>query len=1043
MKRLLAIWKSWPRRRRRLTAWIAGCLLFYTVFGFLLLPWIVRSVATRRLARELDRPVAIRSVRINPYSFACSVRGLLIQDKDGEPFASWDEVYVNFQLASFFGKPWVFKRVSATNIYVRAQMNRDYTFNFSDLIAKFAALPHSDKPSKPLALRIDQLEIGGARASFTDMTPRNPFRRVVGPLEITLNNFHTDPDSRNPYSFVGSTDAGESFAWSGQFSLAPVRSSGEVTFSGFSIAKYAPLFEDLIRFEVKDGVIDGQSTYQFTMTPSNVVAAVTNTGFRLASLKLAEKGSADNLVELEEFSVHGVAADTASRRLEIGEVNVSGGRFEVKRARDETVNLVELSGPPPEVTNAPGGLLVLMRAATNAFDALLRSTNLWSGTVHQFDLTNCSLRWEDLVNSRPVKVSVDDLALTARHLSNVPGSNATAVLSLKWNTNGAVRVDTSISISPPEAQVMLSFKDLELRPLDPYLEPYLNLYIINSKVGMDGRLKMALGSNGLPDVNFQGEARMDDFATVDSRMTEDLVKWKSVQVSGLEANLQPPSVAIERILVIEPFARVAVETNRELNLMAALKMGTTNDLASAQPPVQPPPATPKKKGGGPGQRLGTMLRQSLSSATNAGGGVKITVASIVVSNAFVQFTDRSLQPPVNVSLQELDGTILGISSDELKRAEIHLVGKANRTGPIEINGKINPLSQNSPTELQVVFHDVDLSPTSPYAGKFLGYRLNRGKLDLQVNYEISQRQVKAKNLLVLNQFTLGEKVDSPDATSLPVRLAIALLKDRNGKIEINVPIEGNLDDPQFHYGKVVSRVFVNLITKMVTSPFAALGALFGGKGEEVSYQDFAPGSVEPQAAGAEKLQALIHGLEERPGLQLEIEGSSEPAADREALRRQKLMKDLRRKKWAALRESEQAKITPDQVPLAPDEYDSYVRAAFNAVAPSLPRESPPSTSIKPSSPRAAATSKKAVDKGATALVKQPSLESTTGLSQMERAVLDRFEVSDEELNRLAQERARQIQQRIVESGKVDAARITLADVAGSTNHATRVFFHLQ
>src|SRR6185369_8603490 len=199
MKRLLAIWKSWPRRRRRLTAWIAGCLLFYTVFGFLLLPWIVRSVATRRLARELDRPVAIRSVRINPYSFACSVRGLLIQDKDGEPFASWDEVYVNFQLASFFGKPWVFKRVSATNIYVRAQMNRDYTFNFSDLIAKFAALPHSDKPSKPLALRIDQLEIGGARASFTDMTPRNPFRRVVGPLEITLNNFHTDPDSRNPY----------------------------------------------------------------------------------------------------------------------------------------------------------------------------------------------------------------------------------------------------------------------------------------------------------------------------------------------------------------------------------------------------------------------------------------------------------------------------------------------------------------------------------------------------------------------------------------------------------------------------------------------------------------------------------------------------------------------------------------------------------------------------------------------------------------------------------------------------------------------------
>jgi hypothetical protein len=310
-----------------------------------------------------------------------------------------------------------------------------------------------------------------------------------------------------------------------------------------------------------------------------------------------------------------------------------------------------------------------------------------------------------------------------------------------------------------------------------------------------------------------------------------------------------------------------------------------------------------------------------------------------------------------------------------------------------------------------------------------------------MNYEVTARKLKARNVVVLNGLTLGEKVDSPDATTLPVRLAIALLKDRNGRIEVDVPIEGNLDDPQFHYGKVVTRVIVNLITKMVTSPFAALGALFGGKGEEVGYQDFAPGSASPQAAGDEKLQALIHGLEERPGLQLEIEGSFDPAADREALRRQKLEQDMRRKKWAALRESEQARTSPDQLSLAPDEYNAYLRAAFNAVAGAGISTNAPTTAPRP--PERSVAARKASDKGATGLVKPPSTEVTTPASAMERQVLDSFQVSEEELQRLAKERARQVEQKIVGSGKVEPARVTIADPATSTNRATRVFFHLQ
>ena len=1045
MKRLLSIWRSWPRRRRRLIGWATGCLLAYTLVGFFLVPWIVRLVATSRLTKELDRPVSIRSVRMNPYVLSCAVRGLLIQDKDGEPFVSWGEVYVNFQLSSFFGQPWVFKRVSATNIYVRAQLNKDNRFNFSDLLEKFASKPEPIKPSKPLALRIDQLRISGARAAFTDLTPLTPFRRVIGPLEVTLNDFHTDPNSRNPYSFVGSTDAGESFAWSGLFSLSPIRSSGDVTVRGISIAKYAPLFQDLVRFEIKDGMVSGQSSYQMTVTPKTIAGAVTNTSFRMVNLKVAEKDKPDSLVEVDDFSVQGVSANTVSRVMEVGNVSVSGGRIDVKRAKDATINVVEIANPAPGATNTPGGILMLMRAATNAFAMLIQSTNLWSATVDQVDVTNCSVHWEDLANPRPVQVSVDDISLQAHHLSNVPGSNQTAVLSLRWNTNGSMRIATTASIQPAFAQVDLALSDLELRPLDPYLEPYLNLFIMDSKVGLNGQLNLELATNGLPQVSFRGEARMDDFATIDSLMTEDLVKWKTVHITGLQAELLPPTVAIERIAITDPFALVVVETNRVLNLQQAVKTQPTNATVT---PTGPVAAAPEAKSGGMGRRLGNLFRQALASATNSAGAIpaKVTVDSIVISNAFVQFNDRSLHPPVKISVQELNGTIQGVSSEELKRAEIHLVGKADRTGPIEINGRINPLSQKTPTELQVVFHDVDLSPTSPYAGKFLGYRLSRGKLDLQVNYEVSERNLKAKNLVVLNQFTLGEKVESPDATTLPVRLAVALLKDRNGRIEIDVPIEGNLDDPQFHYGKVITHVIVNLITKMVTSPFAVLGALFGGKGEEVSYQDFAPGSAEMLPAGQEKLQGLIHGLQERPGLELQVEGAYDPTADRDALRKQKFENDIRRRKWAALRESEQSKMSADQLPLAPDEYNSYLRVAYNAIVRSEAGSDQPSTTPAKAPPRASRSAKgsnppsKPSDKGATALVKQPTVESNTAFTEMERAVLETMPVSEDDLKRLALERAKQVRAKIIES--IEPERVVLAD-ALSTNQATRVFFHLQ
>lgn len=1072
-----------PPRGRRLLLWTLGVLLFYTIVGFFILPPLVRAVAMKRLSKELERPVTIQKVRLNPFTLSATIRGLLIKDKDSEPLVSWDEVYVNFQLVSFFTRPWVFKEISTSQPYVRVQVNKDYTLNFSDLVEKFSK-PSADpvtpeKSSKPLALRVELLRMSTAKVSLADLTQREPFRRTVGPLEITLTKFYTDPNSKNPYSFAGTTDGGEKFSWGGHFYLNPLRSQGEFTLEGISLNKYAPLYQDFVRFDIRDGVINLRSTYRFEKSAVTNVLAVTNTTFALKSLKMAEKGNEQNVVELAEFVVAGASADAAARQGEIASMSVSDGRFVLRRNKDESVNVLELGKPADTATNAAGGILLLLQSVTNAFAMLLQSTNLWTGTIHDITMTNCALRFEDMANARPVRLDLDQIAINAKAISNVPGKNMTASLSLRWETNGTIRTEVEATLSPPRADVQLTLDSLNLHPLDPYLEPRLNIFILRSKLGLNGTIHLRRTNDALPDVTFQGDVRLDDFSTVDGVMTEDFVKWSSLRISGIDANLNPPVISVKEIAVDDTYARLAIETNGTINLLTALHHGETN-----APPGTPSVSKPKTKRAQKGpiaerglqtasvskldepQETSTAQHQAIAKRTevrapNAALPAKISIGSIVLSNAHLQFTDLSLQPNVNVSIEQVSGTISGLSSDELRHADVNLLGKVDKSAPVEITGKFNPLNQKQPTELKIVFKNVDLHSAGPYSGKFLGYRLNKGKLSMDLTYHVAERKLRSQNLIVLDQLMLGERVESPDAIKLPVRLAIAVLKDRNGRIELDVPIEGSLDDPEFHLGKIINRAILDVITKIVTSPFAALSAVFGGKGEEMSFQEFYPGSSELLPASIEKLDKLVKGLYERPDLQLEIEGSVDPSTDLDALRSQKLQKEFRTKKWKSLRKSEQARVTPAEVELAPEEFADYLKAAHAAAfspqaiaarasqsgtTNSVMTSSSSNRSSKALLPARRSPEVNPVEKGATELMKKAaSGETNLPVQDLEAQLLKTIEVTTSDFEALAAERAQRIKEYILQTGKAEPERIFLMQPGGQavTFKGSRVYLHLQ
>ncbi len=1051
--KLANFWNSVPPRRRKLVYWILGVLLFYTLLGFLILPPIVRAIAVKQLSRQLDRDVSIEKVKINPFALSTTVRGLLIKDKDGQPFISWDELYVNFQLSSFFGHPWVFKEISVTKPYARVQVNKDYTLNFSDLVAKFstnAPAPTPATPPKPLALRVGRLQITGASASFTDFTTREPFKRTIGPLNVTLQNFRTNPDNKNPYSFAGTTDAGERFAWSGFFYLDPLRSQGELTLDNLTLNKYAPLYQDFVHFEIRSGVIGMKSDYRFELSASNRVAAVTNSAFSLRNFRLGSPGDTNNIIDLAHFAVTGASVDLEARQAEVDSVSANGARLFVERNKDATINALEAAQPVANETNAPGGILLLLRSVTNAVAMLLNSTNQWNATVHDVHFTNCALRLEDLVNSRPARLDLDDVTLTARNISNLPHTNLTAEMSLRWNTNGAINTEIAASLSPPTADIHLSLSNLDLGTLDPYLEPKLNLFILGSRLGLDGDLRLRTPENELPQVTFTGDARLDDFRIVDGVMGQDLLRWDSLRFNGIDANLNPQTVAIKEIALDNAYARVVIETNHTINLLTALRPAETNA------PATTPAAMVAKHATAPATN---------SPATNPAASAlpKISIANIVISNATVSFTDRSLTPNVHLTVQQAGGTIAGISSEQLQHADVNLHAAVDGVGPVEITGQINPFSGTETNHLQVLVKDVDLTPASPYAAKFAGYRIAMGKLNLDLVYNLVGQKLQSKNVITLDQFTFGERVASPDATHLPVRLAVAILKDRDGKIVLDVPVDGSLGDPKFRIGKVVTRAIVNILTKVATSPFSLIGAAFGGGGEELGYQDFAPGSAELTPADKQKLDTLVKALFARPGLNLEISGSIDPVADHDGLQRVFLEKRLQTREWQSLRKSQQATMTPEQVTLTPSERADLVKKLYNeawAKGQITPAMLAANTNlvaavaqIKSETPR--------IEKGATMLMKGTTLPAQSGsqaaaaapasaklppITDPKEAVLvASIPVTDNDFEALVAERARAVRAYILATGKVDAKRLFVAEnqTGGVRSDGSRVYLQFR
>lgn len=694
-------------------------------------------------------------------------------------------------------------------------------------------------------------------------------------------------------------------------------------------------------------------------------------------IEIAEIGYQIDLGErfrIERMSAKGLRVDLPARRIEIAEIASSGSNLRLLRNQEGMIEWIS----PPALKTAHVG------------EAKAGDAQPWIARVERLSIDNLALRFEDRSTTPAAVQELTGLRLSGESLGNESGSKGRLSLEGRINKRGRLKIDGSVQLQPLALTLAVETQAIPLLPLQPYFAGQVNVQLKAGQFSNQGEASIHLDNDGLK-AGYRGSATLGNLQAVerDNRAganQSDFLRWKSLYFGGVDFSLEPLAINIGEIALSDFFARMILNDQGRLNLQDIVRHEEAAPVPAAAGETPAPVA-------------------AVPAAAPARPPAPVKIAKITLQNGTINFSDHFVKPNYTVNVTQLAGRVTGLSSEEGTVADLDLRGAYAKASPVQIQGKLNPLAAKSYLDLKASVKGVDLTGFSPYSGKYAGYAIEKGLMSLDLIYKLENNQLTADNKVFIDQFTFGEPVESPDATQLPVNLAIALLKNNRGEIDINLPISGSLDDPDFSVGGLIVRVIVNLFVKAVTSPFALLGSMFGD-GEELSKLDFEPGRARLGEAQVKTLETLAKALSERHDLKLEISGIADPETDREGLKQATMERAVR----AAWRQDKPEADAGREMPAA--DYQTYLTQVYKAAKFPKPRNM-------------------------IGFLKDLPVED------MEKLILAHTEVQDEDIRQLARRRAENVQAWLVKQGSVAPERLFLVPPKDGVMPGARVDFALK
>lgn len=889
---LKQIYRQLPRYQKLLVLVLALYLSFVTLLG-LLLPSIAEQQLPIQLSETLKRPVSLKDVSINPFNLHVSLTELHIFEEDNTKFTGFAEL--NFELSfwhSLINGAMSIKDVTLTGPYLLAErlsQTEGAEFNFSDIITELTntttSAPSEENPATLPHIMVERLAIVSGNLNFIDALTNSQLSYPDINLDIkgfdTLTEISNQQDAANRFSIRLQGKNGGEIATQGQLQLSPLNITGSLQLKEIALPEFWSFISEEFQAHLDTGKFDFSTDFALSMSETSVeqpLILTTSQGqFALKDILFTHENRP--LISLPLFAAENIALNLSQQQLQISRLYSEKLTLDghVSAAGLDLVplfmpNFISTKTKDPDDTQAAEvnteTSTPLPRLAV-IDEPSVETAPIWSAIIEKVELKEFDIKVTENLASDNTQWQVSPLNLTTGKIYSDLRSPVQYQLDLAINSAGQFNASGELDLKQQRIESKISLEDFSLPQLQAYLSPYLNIQLEQGRLDAHGVVK----ASSVDDLIFSGDAAINDLFVKDTIQNKALLKWQSMTLSQLSLNQGKHLLSIDAIDFVKPYSRLIIAEDKTTNI-GGLMIAQASDEANQE-------------------KLAKSKQDKL----------KILIGKLGFTQGSTFFADNSLTPNFAASIEQLEGQVSQLSSTSTSPAKVDIKGKIDKYAPVTLKGEINPLLEMPYLDLALKFANVELTSVNPYSGTYAGYYIDKGQLSLDLNYQLEENKLQGSNHMVVDQLTLGERSDSSLATSLPVTLAIALLQDRHGVIDLGLDVSGDLDSPEFSFGGIILTAFTNVITKAVTAPFSLLSGIFGDS-DALDSIAFGSGLAEISDSEADKLETLTKALTERPKLTLSVEGAIDPIADSQELKMHMLTQKL----------AQIGKITPDVMP---------------------------------------------------------------------------------------------------------------------------------
>ena len=924
---------TWRKGYHQQPRWLRAsewCLLAYLLYALLLglvTPYVLTSKLPAALSQSLGREVTVEAISINPFLLRIRVTNFSIAEADQRnDFVRFSQLEAD---AAFWRTLLTFTP-TLEHFYLngpyarltREQGGETTEFNFSDIIRHIQSQSSPEEAEEGAGdesgiphLRLGLLNVADGKVEVFDRV--SGAELVYPDLALELANLDTHAtisdnarseeqgSSDNLYQVNVTTTEGGTVYVDGLFQLAPLALTGKVVIKKLALPPLWPLSDDIIKARLTDGTLDFSVGYEVRETEQGFRFRANDGQLAVHSLALSD--TTRQRIALERFSLTDMRLDTDSQRVDIAGLKLEAPYINGVYDNDglDLVSLLMPAGiaqnnaepednPQPEETTAWQvvlGELAISEGDVQLHDKAVAQSMYWR--VHPITLTTSEI---DSHFSTPVDYEV---ALAISGNSQAIPENAQGELV----TRGSADLATQAVVGE------LTLSDIALSQVQSYLTPFVNLSLSEGALSATTRYEVAESGKTLL---VSGDATVDNLTILDGLHYEPLVKWQSLDVADLRFSLADNTLDMASVNIIEPYAKILIDEQKRTNIGAIIRSGeSSSENASEVGDAKEGSVNTPENGEAEGDSVDTSVTGEAE-----GSSLAISIAAINLNNGSAYFADESLTPQFASSIESLNGSIEQLTSDAGSAAKVAINGKIDSYAPVSLKGELNPLLEELFLDLDFAVEGAELTSVNPYSGTYMGYYIDKGLLSLDVRYKVQNSELDGNNHVVIDQLTLGRKSDSEQALSLPLGLAVALLQDNDGVIDLGLEVSGDLDNPDFSFGSIILNALGNLITKAVTAPFTFLASLVGSE-DELNRVDFAAGQDSLNEQATQRLTTLAEALNKRPGLRVSIEGTVDAVSDARELAVAQLHQQLlERSAQDALPDNFSASNVPLEGPLA-------------------------------------------------------------------------------------------------------------------------------